>query len=570
MAIYAARRGKFLVILLVAALFGLACTGTVLANNGNTVNPPIRSIELTGNKLVPSSEILKVITNSKLGMPVSEENVKKDLQAIADLGYFYDVRANFREYLDGVKIIFQVVENPVIQEIKISGNSAVPTERIRALIPLKDGEILNVKTLNTGLQQMLESAFKEYGVPARITDVTVSDTGLIEIKLAETRINQIILKGNEKTKDYVILRQLRTKPGDVLNLIELNRDLRSILNLGFFDDVSREFRETGDPDVVDLIITVKERRTGTAGVGAAISSKDGLLGYIEISEDNLFGRGQRADFKWEFGKNKNLYRIGFYEPYINELTSGGFNIYNERNLVQSSATKGDFYNVETGVDLSLGRTLGEDLRGYAKLRVYDTKTDYVNDTVDDQEGKTRSLTLSLVKDTRDWILRPSSGSRREFSVEIAPAWMGSDYQFNRYLVDYSKYFTVNSKGHVLALHGRVGHIQETGGLGINDAELFRVGGPDTVRGYDYREAFEGVSELVLNAEYRFKLADNLDGVVFYDLGNAWSEDEKIRLNDLKSGIGLGVRIDTPVGVMRIDYGWAEGSGKAYFSLGQTF
>ncbi len=556
-------------ILLVAALFGLACTGTVLANDSNFVNPPIRQIELTGNKLVSSNEILKVITHSKLGMPVNEENVKKDLQAIADLGYFYDVRANFREHQDGVKIIFQVVENPVVQGIKISGNSAVPTERVRELIPVKDGEILNVKTLNSGLQQMLENAFKEYGVPARISDVTVSDTGLIEIKLAETKINQILLEGNEKTKDYVILRQIRTKPGDVLNLIELNKDLRNILNLGFFDDVSREFRETNDPDVVDLVITVKERRTGTAGIGTALSSKDGLLGYIEISEDNLFGKGQRADFKWEFGKNKQLYRIGFYEPYINELTSGGFNIYNESS-VDWSSEKGDFTSVETGIDLSLGRRLGEDLRGFAKLRVYDTKTDYQDEDFLDQEGKTRSLTLSLVKDTRDFILRPSSGSRREFSVEIAPAWMGSDYQFNRYLVDYSKYFTVNSKGHVLALHGRVGHIQETGGLGINDAELFRVGGPDTVRGYDYREAFEGVSELVLNAEYRFKLADNLDGVVFYDLGNAWSEDEKIRLNDLKSGIGLGVRIDTPVGVMRIDYGWAEGNGKAYFSLGQTF
>ncbi|MBO8126123.1 MAG: BamA/TamA family outer membrane protein [Firmicutes bacterium] len=567
MSITAVTKGRPLVAVLITVLISVLISPAAFA--GDSINPPVRKIEIAGNEKVATDEILQAITNTKLGMPVDEDLVKKDLQAIADLGYFSDVRANFRQYQDGVKIIFEVVENPVVKGIEIKGNSALPADKLRELIPVKDGEILNVNTLNKGLQSMLEDAFKEYGIPARITDVQVKNSGIIEVQLAETRVNQIIIEGNEKTRDYVIRREIRLKPGDVLNMVELHKDLRNVLNLGFFDDVSREFRETSDPDVVDLVIKVKERRTGTASLGAAISSTDGLLGYIEVAEDNLFGKGQRANIKLEFGKDKTLYRLGFFEPYINEKTSGGFNIYNERST-EYDAENRSFVKSESGLDATLGRELGEDLKGYLKLRVYDTAEDYPETERIDEQGKTRSLTFSVIKDTRDFFLRPSKGSRQELSVEVAPSWLGSEYQFNRYIADYSKYFTVNSKGHVLALHGRVGHIQPTGGEGISDTELFRVGGPDTVRGYEYSEAFTGQSILVLNAEYRFKIADKLDGVIFYDTGNAWKADEKISLSDLHTGIGVGVRIDTPVGIMRIDYGVGEGSGKTYFSLGQTF
>lgn len=561
-----AKRFQPIVMLFIILVAGLALGGTVLAAEG--INPPVRKIEVLGNKMIATDQIMAVITRTKLGLPVAEEAVKNDLQAIAELGYFYDVRANFREFQDGVKVIFEVAENPKVKEIVISGNSALPSERLRELIPVQDGEILNINVLNKGLQDMLESTFKEFGVPARISDVRIDDSGSIQIKMAETRVNQVIIEGNEKTKDYVIRRELRLKPGQALNIIELHKDLRNILNLGFFDDVSREFKETNDPDVVDLVIKVKERRTGTAGIGAGYSSKDGLLGYIEVTEDNFLGKGQRTNFKWEFGKTKNLYRVGFYEPYISEKTSGGFNIYNER--TKEGSDESAYNKTETGIDATLGRKLGEDLRGYFKLRIYDTSLDYEDEAITDEQEKTRSMTFSLVKDTRDFFLRPSSGSRREIAVEVAPDWLGSTAPFNRYLVDYSKYFKIGSGGQVLALHGRSGYLHSTGGTGtLLKSELFKVGGPDTVRGYDY-STFQGETLLVLNAEYRFRITDNLDGVLFYDLGNAWAQPDTLKFSEMHQGYGLGVRIDTPVGVMRIDYGIGEEGGKTYFSLGQTF
>lgn len=561
-----AKRFQPIVMLFIILVAGLALGGTVLAAEG--INPPVRKIEVLGNKMIATDQIMAVITRTKLGLPVAEEAVKNDLQAIAELGYFYDVRANFREFQDGVKVIFEVAENPKVKEIVISGNSALPSERLRELIPVQDGEILNINVLNKGLQDMLESTFKEFGVPARISDVRIDDSGSIQIKMAETRVNQVIIEGNEKTKDYVIRRELRLKPGQALNIIELHKDLRNILNLGFFDDVSREFKETNDPDVVDLVIKVKERRTGTAGIGAGYSSKDGLLGYIEVTEDNFLGKGQRTNFKWEFGKTKNLYRVGFYEPYISEKTSGGFNIYNER--TKEGSDESAYNKTETGIDATLGRKLGEDLRGYFKLRIYDTSLDYEDEAITDEQEKTRSMTFSLVKDTRDFFLRPSSGSRREIAVEVAPDWLGSTAPFNRYLVDYSKYFKIGSGGQVLALHGRSGYLHSTGETGnLLDSELFKVGGPDTVRGYNY-STFKGETLLVLNAEYRFRITDNLDGVLFYDLGNAWAQPDTLKFSDMHQGYGLGVRIDTPVGVMRIDYGIGEEGGKTYFSLGQTF
>lgn len=551
-------------LLAVAGLFLLAWG--VLPAQG--ANPIVTEIAVEGNHYVPADVIRGVIKETRVGQPVSEEGLKKDLKAIHDLGYFFDVRARLSEQPGGAKVVFAVVENPIVKGIEITGGSLFPAEQLKGELGIAVGEILNLNKLQEGLKRFLDKGFQEYGIPARIKDVAITDKGVVKIVLAETRVGKIEITGNQKTKEYVIRREIRTQPGEVLDLKKLQADLRRVANLGFFDEVSRKFSETSDPDVTDLTIEVKERKTGSAAAGAGWSSSDGLVGYLEVADENFLGRGQRVNVRWEFGKTKNVWELGFFEPYLDDRgTFGGFNLYNRRLLDRVDEYNNHYNQYETGGDITLGRRLNDFTRVSGRLTVEDTRYEgYVNPEF--QYGKTRSMTFSVVNDTRDFVLRPTSGGRRSFSAEFALDFLGSDWVFNKYEVDLSQYYKAGWAGQTVALHLNAGFLT---GESVPPHELFSVGGSDTLRGYDLNY-FVGDKKLVLNAEYRFWIVQNLQGAVFFDLGKAWKKDEPLRLNEMVSNFGIGVRVDTPVGVIRIDHGFgAEGrQAQTYFSFGQAF
>lgn len=550
----------------------LALAGNVAAGVAQAANPVVKGIVVEGNRTIATEKILAAVKATQVGQPATEEVVRKDLQAIMDLGWFFNVSARFTPTEGGVKVIFEVVENPKLKEISLTGAPDVPADKLKEAIGLKPGEIINGKVLQEGLRVLLDRSVKEYGIPLRITDVAVDETGTVKIKLSETRVGQIAISGNQKTKDHVIRRELTLKPGDVLNMKELDKSLRRVLNLGFFDEVGRKFAETKDPDVVDVTIEVKERKTGSAAFGAAYSSSDGLLGYIEVADENFFGRGQRVNVKWEFGQRRTTYDLGFFEPHLDQnRTSLGVRLYDtQRTLDQldENGTSQTYTDHQTGGELTVGRPLSEDTRVYAKLKMEDAeRRDVSGQIVENTKGRNRSITTSVVNDTRDFILKPSSGARNEFSVEWAGTMLGSDYTFTKYNTDLARYFRGFKSGQVVALHLGAGYLDSQGRE--LPLQQFLVGGADTIRGYE-NNAFPGDKYLVLNAEYRFPLSKALTGVVFADAGNAWMAADPVELGKLRTGYGLGLRVDTPVGVMRIDYGIGQQGGKTYFSLGQTF
>ncbi|MDI6869795.1 MAG: BamA/TamA family outer membrane protein [Bacillota bacterium] len=553
-------------VVLVLVLAGSLATGAVLA-----ANPVVKAIKVEGNREVASDMILAAIQSTKVGEPATEEAVRKDLQAIMDLGYFFNASARFAPAEGGVTVIFEVIENPKLKEVSLTGAPDVPKEPLKEAIGLKPGEIINGKKLQEGLRALLERSVKDYGIPLRITDVAVDETGTVRIKLTETRLGKIEISGNQKTKDHVIRRELTVKSGDVLNLKELEKSLRRVLNLGFFDEVGRKFTETQDPDVADLTIEVKERKTGSAAFGAGYSSSDGLFGYVEVAEDNFFGRGQRVNVKWEFGQRRTTYDVGFFEPYLDRhRTSLGFRVYDtQRTLDQIEGGSPVTYNDhQRGGEVTVGRPLSEDTRIYTKLKMEDVARTYTDGTpVEGGTGKSRSITTSIVNDTRDFFLKPSQGGRRELSVEWAGQLLGSDYTFAKYNTDLAHYWKAGKSGQVVAVRLAGGFLDYRGVEPV--LERFLVGGADTIRGYETM-AFSGDKYLVFNAEYRFQLAQNLTGVLFADAGDAWDTNEPVELAKFKTGYGVGLRVDTPVGIMRIDYGIGRDGGKTYFSLGQTF
>lgn len=547
---------KIVIILMLLVLVSMVSSFSAVASAEGLI---VKQIAIDGLKHIDDALALSYITNTKVGEPLSEEAVEADRQALFESGYFWSVEpARVTSVSGGVRVVFSVVENPVVSKVTIE-NDVLPVGELAAYMKTRSGKVLNVKELSTDLNQVIpERALTEYGIPVRVADAVVSpDNGTVKIVLEETRLNEIIIEGNEKTKDFVILRELGMESGDIVNINQLNKGLHRVLMLGYFDEVSRQFEPTEDPDKVNLRIKVKERKTGVLSGGVGYSSNEGFIGYIDVADENFLGKGQTVNFRWEFGKTRSLYSVGFYEPYVDSKgTSLGANIYRKSNKYKN---EGKFEEViRTGGDVTLGRPLSEITRGYLTTRI---------ERIEDDEEKlsTHSVRLSTVTNTSNHPFFPTSGYKLRLSTELAGYFLGGDNDYTLYEGEYSRYIGIGKTNHTLAVRLAGGVI--TGEP--HEADLFRVGGSESVRGYDYGD-MSGNKKLVLNAEYRFPIKDAFHGVVFADAGNAWSKEENINLGDLEFGYGLGLRIDTPLGVMRFDYGWGDGDGNFYFSIGQMF
>lgn len=563
------KQHKFTVGVMVTLCLVLGLSTIGAAEGGLGALPLVGEIVIEGCTRVDKSVIEQAITQTKVGEPVSEEKVQSDLQAIADTGYFFDARASFAEGAKGLQVVFQVVENPVVTQVELL-NDVLPTAELQSYMSTRPGRTLNLEELRQDVKLVVEKAYEEYGIPVRVEDVVVNQSGEVRVIINETRIADIIITGNDKTKDYVIRRELKVKPGDVLDTKVLNQGLRRVLMLGHFDEVARDFQDTDDPDRVNLVISVTERKTGVFTGGAGYSSTEGFIGYVEVADQNFLGRGERVNVRWEFGQKKNNYDIGFFEPYINENGMFmGFNVYNRlsRDRLDKDGNEYDWHR--TGGDVTLGQPITEHTNASVRLKIENSKYTNIREKgtsdFEDKDGSTRTLRLQTLTNTTDHPFFPTNGIKNRLSVEMGGYFLGGDSDFTKYEADLSKYMQVGSNGQTLALRVSTGLINGDAPL----QELFYVGGSETVRGYRYGE-FIGEKSLMVNGEYRFPVMKAIHGVVFVDTGNAWERSGSMRLSDMHTGYGLGVRLDTPIGVIRIDYGIGDEGGRTYFSLGQTF
>ncbi len=528
-------------------------------------NYPVVSFAVEGNKKIPTGQILSKITNSKIGEPVKEDLVRADLQAIGQMGVFSDASAKFAAEGNGVKVIFQVVENPTLTDLEVTCAN-IPSSDLKAKMKLKRGDVLNTVQLQEDIKSISDFAMEKYGLVVRPVDVGLSDKQSLVLKFNQATIGKIQITGNSKTKEFVIRRELTLKSGDVLNMNKLKTDLWKILNLGFFDEVVPYFETTDNPDVVDLKIEVKERKTGTAALGAGYGSA-GLMGYVEYDEKNFRGVGQNLNLRAQFGTKEDMFEFGFSEPRLgSQNLSFDFNVYNINYKYDSDDANADLNGRSRGADIRLGKPLTDYTRLYAKYR--NTNFTPQTDAGAGPTEKIRSVIFSLYNNTADHPYNPTSGWRNTLTTEFAGRFLGGTRDFTKLEQESSLYLKIRD-GQTLAL--RLGT-----GIAFGDPpdiEKFRVGGAETLRGYD-PYAFSGNKQVLANAEYRVKLSDNLQGVVFADAGNAWSDDDDdttAERKQLKYGAGIGLRIDTPIGMIRLDYGWGkDGKGQSYFSIGQPF
>lgn len=524
----------------------------------------------------------KAALSMRTGDMFTYNGLAKDRDAIYNSGYFYDLYPTFQKVPEGVIITYHVLENPILASVKIEGNTVETTEVLNALLTVKQGEILNSRTLQQNVQAIQDQYRKDGYILAKVTDMDIDRSGNLKLKINEGVLEGYKVKGNTKTKDHVILREMRQKPGEPFNSKKARRSMQRVYNLGFFEDVNIKMNPGVNPNAVIMELDVKEKRTGSFGVGAGYSSADGVIGMVSIGDTNFRGTGDAVSLTYETSgddTDAHGYSLSYRHPWIDSKeTVGTLRIYNRTYEYDDYDTNGDlketYMRKYSGGEITLGRPVSEYSTNYITLR--NRNDDYVkhvsngNSTPKDRStdtdwlnknfGTTRSVTIEHVTDTRDNIYNPTQGGRVSLSGEVAGA--GGDFNFRKLTIEDQRYHKV---GHaqVIALRGQYG----VGWGDISEFNQYKVGGQNSLRGYR-EDQFRGSRMALATLEYRFPIVSKVQGALFTDWGAAW--DDGYTPKDIHGSIGIGLSLTTPIGPLRLDYGRGSDGGRVHFTVGGSF
>lgn len=565
---------------------------------GKTITKQI----IEGNVTVPEAEIAAAL-KTKPGMQFTEAGLSEDLSAIYDLGWFYDLRPEFKTVPEGVQVIYHIMENPVYQKTDVEGNTVLNKQRVASFFDLEQGKIANLKDINKCVQK-LEEEYRSNGyILARVTDVHMEKDGTLKVDVNEGIVEGFKVKGNVKTKDYVVTREMKLKKGEPFNAKAARRSMQRVYNLGYFEDVNIKLNPGREPNGVEVEISVVEMNTGTFGIGAGYSNADGFVGMVSIGDKNFRGIGDKINLRWEFGgeDNKN-YDFSYTRPWLDDKeTSATINLYDITNEYADYNIDGDeiarYDKKRRGQEITFSRrTHNEFVSNYITIKnrddIYKGPADGYEDDVNqyyekkfeqslhfkkewmpqtpeerrkENFGVTRSITFGRVYDSRDNVYDPHEGKRIGYSVEWAGG-MGGDFDFTKWTADWRYYFRAGGES-VWALNLGAGYA--SGDMPLS--QRFTMGGSDTLRGYE-DDQFRGNSMLKATLEYRFPIVKKVQGVLFTDNGYAWDKrhEDEFDMGLLKNSYGVGLRINSPLGPVKLDYGYGEDGGKFHFSFGGQF
>ena len=549
---------------------------------------------------------------------LKEDIVELDIQRIRatyDEAGFSDAKVSYRlddtDVAGGVNLVFVVEEGRqyLAGEATFSGNTVFSDGQILDAIQLKPGEPFSRRGLRKSVGNIQDLYFEKGYMNARVTFDSIYDdeTGRVDTayKLVEnnvTYVNRVKVRGNTKTKDIVIRRELRVYPGEPFNGADLKRSKQRLFNLGYFEEVQFDTEETGDPDRKDLVITVKETKTGEFSFGGGFSSIDRAVGFVQIRQRNFdhanwpafTGAGQDLSLRLQLGSVRSQGELSWTDPwFLGNPFAMGFDLY--RREFDRTRSSGLFFDEErTGGRIRFGKEFTEYDRlrltyGYENVEIENIPDSASADLKREEGEKNLSrITGTLTHDKRNNRFVPTEGYMLQGGGELVGTFLGGDEDFWK-ATGLAAYYREIWKETILELKLRSGiadGIEDTDRIPI--FERYYAGGANTIRGYRERrvgprdsgtgDPVGGEAFWVANAETTFPLVQGvIKGAAFYDVGNVDKEIEDFGSTDVFQGVGLGVRIKTPIGPVKVDAGYPldniEGEEKEirfYFNMSQGF
>lgn len=579
----------------------------------------IRGIRFTGNQHYSSKKLLKYIKTRKDTMFTSgiikEDQIRTDVERLKahyeSQGYLdVQIKEEWEERDKGksLVLIFDVTEGNryFVGDVSVKGNELYPAAELGQLIRLQSGEPFNRDNVREDLNRIKEFYYDRGHIFADIDASTVVEQQIVNLayKISEKEVayvDKINIRGNTKTKDIVIRRELRIKPGERYDGSKIRRSKERLYNLGYFEEVSFDTEPGSEAAKRDLAVSVKEAKTGQFSFGAGFSSVDKLLGFVEVAQNNFdignfpafTGGGQRLAVRANVGTVRRDYDLSFTEPWIfNHPVLFGFDIYNRTTLKESDIGFG-FDEGRRGGALRLGKEFQEYLRGdmtyrLERVSISDVNSNATNDLKREIGHNTvSSLTTALTLDTRDNVFSPTRGYTVIGSLETAGGPFGANKDFIKAISSGSLYLSTWEKW-ILEFHLRAGWASEFGdSKDVPIYERFFAGGANTVRGYRERrigpkdpntnDPIGGKSMLIGNVEYTFPIVEVIKGAVFYDTGNVWRRAGDIGTGTFRSAIGTGMRVKTPIGPVKLDWGYPlnppsgeRKKGRFHFNISRGF
>lgn len=586
-------------------------------NINEGVEVRIRRITIEGNQAFSDSQLIRLMRTERRKFFISSgffdrRILKRDIQNIVNFykahGYLDAEISYSLRYSEDKKWMFIDIEveeggKYFVGKIDFFGNVIFSSDEIKTAIEMMPGSTFSYPNLRSDIIRIQSFYFDRGYIEAWVDETTYIDheTGKVNIIYSITEnelmyINKIKIKGNTKTRDAVIRREMRVHPGEVFDGQKIRRSKRRLRRLGFFEDVSFDIGPTEEPNKKNLIVEVKEAKTGEFSFGAGYSSVAQFVGFVEVRQRNFditnfptfTGDGQRLLLKAQIGTVKEDYELSFTEPWFFDYPlSFGFDVY-QRSIDRRRDIGYAYDQRRRGGALRFGKELGEYIHTgltyrFDRIKIFDLADDASPDLKREEgENVVSSLTLYLTKDTRDDRFNPTRGLVISNSIETAGGPFGGDKDFIKYIVGGSHFFE-HFENLILELRLRAGIVSDYGDSHyVPIYERFFVGGAHTIRGYKERgvgpkdaitgDPIGGEAMLVGTIEYTYPIIRNFRGAIFYDIGNAWKEAGDFGTGDFKSSVGLGARVQTPIGPIRLDWGYAidEGTGRFHFSMGHRF
>jgi len=580
----------------------------------------VRRITFIGNDSVLPRDIIKVMKTrpwnllsfiNKSGRLVPEQ-IEEDRAAIRTLYQnrgFADVEitdVQTQPLEKGVELVITIREGIQyrVNTVKFEGVNVVPTDEIRTRLTMKDGSLFTPKGMGDDLKTLRDFyGTRGYVDMIAVPEILPAGPGAVDLTYrvdegVQSYVNLVNIQGNNRTKDRVIRRELAVKPGDVFDTTLVDVSRQRLENLNYFSRVEMAPADTIVPGRKDLNVIVEEKRTGSFNFGAGFSTIDSLVGFAELQQSNfdLFnwpsfvGGGQRFRIRGQYGLQRKDFVVSLTEPWFlgYKLSMGVEGYYREANFLS------DVYDqTNYGMAIQARKQLWRSLAGRVEyriegIRIFNVDEDNAGQVIQDSAGTfTKSaISAALVWDTRDSLFLTRKGEQIELTTFIAGGGLGGDVQDYGISLEASKYLLL-PWDIIFLFKGELAIVDSWGDSdNVPIFDRLYLGGANNLRGFDYREVgpvdefnnpIGGSSLGYFTFEVTFPVITRVRFAVFSDFGFVNPTAYDFSTSSLNADIGVGLRLDLPIGPLRFDFGYPiihenfnGPPGKFNFNIGYQF